>query len=702
MDEPVNLFNYLVGDLKAVDKNGMNALMWASAGGAYEEVDEYINKGYDIKAVDKNGRNALMYASMSGHDKKVDLLINRGSDVKAVDENGKNAFMYAFEMGRDTTVDLLINRGSDDKAVDENGKSVLMYASENGNDKTVELLINKGSDIKVVDKDGKNALMYASDNGNDKTVELLINKGSDIKAVDIDGKNALMYASRWKYHKTVELLINRGSDVKAVDKFGKNALLLALDSRHNTVTDYFINSGSNLKAFNKFNKNALMLHLDSRQHKIVDLLINSGSDIKAVDENGKSALMYASENGKDKIVDLLINSGSDIKAVDKNGKNALMYASDSRLMCFYLKGVYYDVSIQAKRVIELLIKSGADVNFIDKNGWSALMYAAKSGAKQKVELLVEYGCDFRARNKEEDNALDIASRFHHEDIVEFLRFSRYTNVTDGIKKRVDREKVLVKPKPSKEDDIIKQVLDLDISEDLVKKTLQKRLEDKGTTFESAEALTEAILKDKIRRPSTSLSGDTLVSTQLKEGGIEVKELLRCRNCYDKDVDTKFEPCGHLSCSKCGFHVDICPICKSHIKAKKNLSYIIILAVIIKEKVKDEKIDTLPSIYPEATLKDQQRPINGNLQEKHYNILRSNYKYLVEEIDGQFLTDHLFTKSIISFDDKQEVTAIQTRSGRTRALLDKILNAGPIRAFPEFINSLKDHYPHIAKTLYDEL
>ncbi|XP_059142079.1 ankycorbin-like [Physella acuta] len=442
MDEPVNLFNYLVGDLKAVDKNGMNALMWASLCGAYEKVDEFINKGYDIKAVDKDGRNALMYASGSR------------------------------------------------------------------NTKTVELLINKGSDIKVVDKDGKNALMYASENGNDKTVDLLINKGSDVNAVDKDGKNALIYGLNCTY---------------------------------------------NFYNFDCFIKNQ----------------------------------------------------------------------SYARFL--------------ADKISGYLIKSGADVNFIDKNGWSALMYAAGKGAKRAVELLVKSGCDVLAVNKDGNNALAIASKYGFKDIVEFLSSLHNTNVIVETKQHVDRVKCLVKSQPSKEDDIVKQVIGLDISEDLVKKTLQKRLEDKGTTFESAEALIESILKDNFSRPSASLSGDPLVSTQLKKGNTEVKELLRCRNCYNVEVDTKFEPCGHLTCSNCGFDVDDCPICESPIKAKKNLSYIVILALII--------------------------------------------------------------KNIISEDDMQQVNSKPTRTERTEALLNLILRAGPRRAFPEFINSLRKDYPQVVDRLH---
>ncbi|XP_059142083.1 uncharacterized protein LOC131929753 [Physella acuta] len=437
------------------------------------------------------------------------------------------------------------------------------------------------------------------------------------------------------------------------------------------------------------------------------MLIRNGTNVNEATFEGNTALMYSCDNFalKQNLVKHINTYKPDVTVFRIDEWKATKYETNN-ITCNNNVNTKAEVIIGQEKAAELLIKSGADINIVNKNGWSALMYAARSGAKETVELLMESGCDVLAVNKEGDNALAIASKYGNEEIVQYLSPWYKTICIDGQQRGVP----FVKPQPSTvddmmKDDMVKQVLDLDIPEDLVKKTLQKRLEDKGTQFASAEALTEAVLEDNLLSLSTTTPDDPSISTQEKKA-TGLKELLVCKTCCEEDVDTKFEPCCHLSCGNCCFHVHICPTCGLPIQTKINPPYIAILAVIltclIEEKVKAEKINISPSTIPECTLKDQQGPMHGKLQEKHFKILRRKYKYLVEEIDGKFLTDHLFTEGIITFDDKQEVMAIQTRSGRTRALLDKILNAGPGRAFPEFINSLKEHYPHIAEELYNKL
>lgn len=96
--------------------------------------------------------------------------------------------------------------------------------------------------------------------------------------------------------------------------------------------------------------------------------------------------------------------------------------------------------------------------------------------------------------------------------------------------------------------------------------------------------------------------------------------------------------------------------------------------------------------------DQDKPIHGKLQDQHYSLLQSKYTFLVENIDSKFLVNHLFSKNIIDFNNKQLVTGKATPGERTQALLDIILYAGPRRAFPEFIHALSKEYPHVAENL----
>ncbi|XP_059149225.1 E3 ubiquitin-protein ligase mind-bomb-like, partial [Physella acuta] len=103
------------------------------------------------------------------------------------------------------------------------------------------------------------------------------------------------------------------------------------------------------------------------------------------------------------------------------------------------------------------------------------------------------------------------------------------------------------------DDIVKQVLDLNIPENLVKKTLEKRLAETGEQFESVESLTQAVLQDNCSSDSPS--------------AIQV-ERQPCTICMDSEAVITFVPCGHLTCcGTCAAVIDNCPICRSPIERR---------------------------------------------------------------------------------------------------------------------------------------
>ncbi|XP_059152820.1 uncharacterized protein LOC131938707 [Physella acuta] len=96
--------------------------------------------------------------------------------------------------------------------------------------------------------------------------------------------------------------------------------------------------------------------------------------------------------------------------------------------------------------------------------------------------------------------------------------------------------------------------------------------------------------------------------------------------------------------------------------------------------------------------EQTRPIHGNLQSNHSQLLRRETEYLLDEIDADFLTDHLFAKYIIGREGQMKISQQTSSKERTRVLLDILHDSGPQRAFPEFIKSLEKVYPHVANKL----
>lgn len=96
--------------------------------------------------------------------------------------------------------------------------------------------------------------------------------------------------------------------------------------------------------------------------------------------------------------------------------------------------------------------------------------------------------------------------------------------------------------------------------------------------------------------------------------------------------------------------------------------------------------------------EQTRPIHGNLRSHHYKLLRREYNYLLDQIDADYLTDHLFAKCIIEREAQIKISQQTSSRERTRVLLDILCDSGPQRAFPEFVKSLENVYPHVADKL----
>lgn len=66
-----------------------------------------IKKGSDINAVDRDGLNALMYATIFTNGFIVKQLIEHGASTKKIDTFGHNALWYAKQTNKNDIIQLL-------------------------------------------------------------------------------------------------------------------------------------------------------------------------------------------------------------------------------------------------------------------------------------------------------------------------------------------------------------------------------------------------------------------------------------------------------------------------------------------------------------------------------------------------------------------------------------------------------------------
>lgn len=114
------------------DKNGI------------KEIRELISGG-NVNAKDKNGWNALMYASYYGHTDIASSLISDGANVNAKTNEGVTALMWASAEGNADVVRVLINAKADVNAKNKKGSTALSWATTYGNTEIINLLKRAGA-----------------------------------------------------------------------------------------------------------------------------------------------------------------------------------------------------------------------------------------------------------------------------------------------------------------------------------------------------------------------------------------------------------------------------------------------------------------------------------------------------------------------------------------------------------------------------
>lgn len=112
------------GNVNAINKAGMTALIVASEKGNIEIVRELINAGANVNGTNSVGWTALMGASFEGNAEVVKELINSGANINAFGIKYKNtALMQAIRGENPEIVKILVDSGADINMKNANGET---------------------------------------------------------------------------------------------------------------------------------------------------------------------------------------------------------------------------------------------------------------------------------------------------------------------------------------------------------------------------------------------------------------------------------------------------------------------------------------------------------------------------------------------------------------------------------------------------
>ena len=370
-------------------------LMYAAESSCPDIVKMLLDKGAAVSYQNDTGETPLMYAVWPKYAEKrtkadaiaaIQILLDSGAKVDMLAVPAKPRYQkISLPPGSPSTM-------SDSVLLNGPGYSALMKAANSGFIEAAGLILDKGAaiDLREFGANKHTALFFAAQRNQAEMARFLADRGANVEAVNAAGMSCLLMAAGGLYYETTEALLDKGADINAAASL-PNALM------------YAINQGRPDK--------------EGDSLKLIKLLLDKGIDVNYQDAQGVSPLMTACGWGvvpkSPKRARLLLEKGASLELRDKQGQTALMFAA--------FRG-YFDIA-------QLLLEKGSDVNAKNAVGRDALMIASaatndldgRNGDFTKtVKLLLAKGADFRAMDKDKNNALSLATRYERKETIALL------------------------------------------------------------------------------------------------------------------------------------------------------------------------------------------------------------------------------------------------------------------------------------------
>ncbi|XDG04021.1 hypothetical protein ABKA04_003636 [Annulohypoxylon sp. FPYF3050] len=302
---------------------------------------------------------------------------------------------YAAAYGRRDIVKILLEHGAVvDARCSSQHWTPLHYATKNNHPGVMATLLKAGANIDarapfmvVPEKMVSTPVKIAAQSSRYDALHLLVAKGASLTQT-----TALHIAVQNERHLNALILCAFGSDPLAKDSNGETPFDYAnkLRQPHQDEIKHIMERWSfQQEKLSALRKNLVrFVNYDGK----VDLGLLLGYASNSADE---PSLEYAVEVGGAKIVDWR----------DSTGRTALHNTAARG----NLRGLVF------------LLKKGADVNSLTRNRkWTALLMAIDSGQEQVVRTLCQWGSNLEAKTDQGDNAITLARKRNHMQIVKLL------------------------------------------------------------------------------------------------------------------------------------------------------------------------------------------------------------------------------------------------------------------------------------------
>ncbi len=250
------------------------------------------------------------------------------------------------------------------------------------------------------------AFLWAAQNNHLPTLKICLEQEKiPVNKKDERGFTALHYACRQGAFTAVKYLLEKKADMSLKSEFPFSCLYLAAINRHEKIVYYLLDKGAVVKE-----QVDLSWHMDTLKLRSTPFILSMLADFKKVKqrESIHYEMMRFLASGN-------VLSADSIYKAEKLDLDYWHYGEG-------ISAVFVAIFQKKQQSLEWLVNNGVNINYTNESAgmFTPLMAAAYSNNLAAAQLLVKFGADKRAKDRNGNTALLVAIQNGSTDVEDFL------------------------------------------------------------------------------------------------------------------------------------------------------------------------------------------------------------------------------------------------------------------------------------------